>query len=231
MTEGGIVDLYSILMGGVTGESDAVETYTPLSFPVSLPRTTGVREIAWYVDQVRKVSESPFTLQRQVYRHSGERWRVAIVLPPLTRQQADEWTSFLLYMSGGFGQVWFGDVLQASPRGKAWGSPQVNTDGQSGRTLQIKGFNPNVEGVLLAGDRVQVGNHLYQNLRDVNSDGSGYATLDIFPSLRATPDDGQLVITQNPKGLFRLSGGSGGLYGVSARRVYSVPTIELIEAI
>lgn len=231
MTDGGVIDLFSMMMGGVTGQADSVDPYAPISYPINLPNVMGVREIAWYADQVRKVSESPFTLQRQVYRHSGERWRVAIVLPPMTRAEAAEWESFLLLLSGGYGQVWFGDVLQSTPRGKAWGAPQVDGDGQSGRVLVTKGWNPNIEGVLLAGDRFQLGNYLYSVLRSVNSTGAGIATLDIFPALRSSPTDGQTIITHNPKGLFRLSSNSSGLYGVNARKTYSLPTIELVEAL
>jgi hypothetical protein len=47
---------------------------------------------------------------------------------------------------------------------------------------------------------------LYKNLSDTNSDGSGYATFDIFPRLRESPAYYNPIIVNSPKGLFRLTG-------------------------
>jgi hypothetical protein len=42
-------------------------------------------------------------------------------------------------------------------------------------------------------------------LDNVNSDGTGTATLTLFPSLRLSPADNAAIIVNNPKGQWRLS--------------------------
>jgi len=39
---------------------------------------------------------------------------------------------------------------------------------------------------------------------DVNSNGSGLATLTFVPALRTSPADNAAIVVNNPKGLFRL---------------------------
>lgn len=46
---------------------------------------------------------------------------------------------------------------------------------------------------------------LYKIVNDVNSDGSGNATLDFWPRLRMAPGDGDLLTVRDASGVFRLS--------------------------
>jgi hypothetical protein len=75
--------------------------------------------------------------------------------------------------------------------------------------LVIDGATPSVTGWLKAGDYIQLGSagtsRLHKVLQDVNSDGSGNVTLDIWPHLRSSPADNATVIISNPKGIFRLA--------------------------
>lgn len=59
---------------------------------------------------------------------------------------------------------------------------------------------------LLVGDYIQIGNRMHTLLKEVDSDTSGAATLQLYPSLREQPADGTPIITHSVKGLFRLSG-------------------------
>jgi hypothetical protein len=86
--------------------------------------------------------------------------------------------------------------------------PFVNGAGQTGDTLVIDGCSPNVTGFLLPGDYIQIGSatttQLYKVLTQVDTDGSGGATLDIWPDLRSSPADNAVVVVANTKGRFRL---------------------------
>lgn len=86
--------------------------------------------------------------------------------------------------------------------------PFVNGGSQIGDSLVIDGCSPNVTGFLLPGDYIQLGSgaatQLYKVLTQVDTDGSGNATLDIWPSLRSIPGDGDPVVVANTKGRFRL---------------------------
>lgn len=229
----GVIDLYSWLMGGPTGIANSVDGYSPLAYPLAFPSVSGVRSISWGVDTVRQVSESPYTLQRQVYRHMGERWRLLVELPAMKREHAAEWESFLLLLDGGYGTFLFGDVFNPFPRGKAFGTPVVDGNVSSlGKTLRTRGWNANVEGILKAGDKIQLGNYLHQVLRDANSDGTGSATLDVFPRLREQYTDGISIITANAKGRFQLANTNGGVLSqIGIQGSYSLNSFEIVEAL
>lgn len=86
--------------------------------------------------------------------------------------------------------------------------PFVSGGGQTGDTLVIDGCSPNVTGFFLPGDYIQIGSgsatQLYKVLTQVNTDGSGGATLDIWPNLRSSPADNAAIVVANTKGRFRL---------------------------
>jgi hypothetical protein len=86
--------------------------------------------------------------------------------------------------------------------------PFVNGGSQIGDSLVIDGCSPNVTGFLLPGDYIQLGSgattQLYKVLTQVDTDGSGGATLDIWPNLRSSPADNATVVVANTKGRFRL---------------------------
>ena len=89
--------------------------------------------------------------------------------------------------------------------GIAGGTPFVMGGSQIGKTLVTDGW-PNSVTVLKAGDLFQVENSLYMNLTDASSNGSGQATLDIWPTARTPADNAPLVVSA-PKNLWRLSKG------------------------
>lgn len=87
-------------------------------------------------------------------------------------------------------------------------APSVNGGSQTGDTLVIDGCSPNVTGFLLPGDYIQIGSasttQLYKVLTQVDTDGSGGATVDIWPNLRSSPADNAAIVVANTKGRFRL---------------------------
>jgi hypothetical protein len=86
--------------------------------------------------------------------------------------------------------------------------PFVNGAGQSGDTLLIDGCSPNVSTFFKAGDYIQLGSgsatNLYKVLTDTSTNDAGQATLDLWPNLRSSPEDGDPVVVANTKGKFRL---------------------------
>lgn len=114
-----------------------------------------------------------------------------------------------------------------------WGNIAVSGSAQTGRTLTVSGFEASANNVLLAGDYFQLGTgsntRLYKVLNDVDSDASGSATLDIFPALRSSPADGDALILNNPKGLFRLDVNEFDMAS-DHRNVFSL-SLSAIEAI
>jgi hypothetical protein len=181
----------------------------PISYPLSLPTTAGIMRVRLVANDVVGVSQSPFTAVQQVYRYTGQFWEADITLPPMKRADAEYWISFLLKLNGPFGTFLMGDPNGATPRGAATGTPLVNGAGQTGNELITDGWTNSITGILKAGDYIQLGSgatsRLYKVLDDVNSDGSGNATLTLWPDLRSAPADNAAITVSNTKTTFRLN--------------------------
>lgn len=182
------------------------------SYPLSLPTVSGFTQVRLVARSSVGVSTSPFSYKQQVYRHPGQRWEAELTVPPLRRESAEEWLSFLMRLRGRFGTFLLGDPLGATPRGSAAtapGTPLVNGADQTGDELVIDGIPTSGDDYLKAGDYIQLGSgataRLYKVLEDVAIDGSGGATLNIWPALRSSPADDATVTVSNAKGVFRLA--------------------------
>jgi len=150
------------------------------------------------------------------------------VLPPMKRETAEPWVTFLTKLYGPYGTFLLGDPIGATARGSAGttpGTPVVNGASQTGDTLSIDGLPASATGYLKAGDYIQLGAgtaaQLYKVLDDVDSNASGQADLTIWPDLRSSPSDGSTVVLTNAKGLFRLST-SASNWTISTDGFYSI---------
>ena len=182
------------------------------SYPLTFPTQTGVASVEITATDIVSISESPFTLAQQVVRHAGARWSATIRIPPVKRSDSEYWNSFLLRLRGQFGTFLLGDPNAATPRGSAAsaaGTPVVNGANQTGNELAIDGLPVSATGYLLAGDYIQLGSgstaRLYKVLEDVDTNGSGQATLNLWPDLRSSPADGATITVSGAKGIFRLA--------------------------
>ena len=174
------------------------------TFPLSLPTVTGLASIAWQKESVVARSQSIFSLKSKVYDWSGKRWSAVVGLPTMAATEWRDWEAFFLSLNGPEGTFWLGPTLDKTARGVATGTPLINGGSQSGQSIVSDGWTISQTGILKAGDWLQIGNYLYRVLEDVNSDGSGNCTFEVWPNLRAAPDDDDPITVANPKGLFRL---------------------------
>jgi len=179
-----------------------------ITYPLQFPSQC-VREITIRAKTIVGFNSSPFTGQQQVYKHQGQWWEAEMSFPPMKREKAEEVAAFLIKLNGRFGTFLMGDPVNTSPRGVGTGTPLVKGASQTGNELITDGWTANTTNILKAGDWIQLGtgsaSRLHKVLQDVNSDGTGTATLTIFPNLRSIPADNLSIITQNPKGQWRLS--------------------------
>lgn len=183
-----------------------------ITYPLSLPTVAGIAQIKISARNAVAVSSSPFTYKQQVMQHQGARWEADVSLPPTQRADAEEWIAFLISLKGQYGTFLMGDPMGATPRGSASsapGTPLVNGANQTGETLAIDGLPNNATNYLRAGDYIQLGtgatSRLHKVLENASSNGSGEATLSIWPALRESPSDNAAVTVSNTKGVFRLA--------------------------
>lgn len=152
---------------------------------------------------------SPFTGQTQAQQWPGaDAWSGTMTFPELTQDQADEYISFLMQCRGMAIPFLLGDPTKRKPRGLVSGVPTVDgsvTMSAGGQVLSTAGWTPNKFRLLLPGDYMQVGYRLHRCIDVVNSDASGKAAINIWPSLREVPIGSEAIILNNAQGLFRLA--------------------------
>lgn len=180
-----------------------------ISYPLTLP-ALGLARVRLNAHAVVGVSMSPFTGQQQAQEFPGQWWQAEISLPPLKRADAETWLAFLLKLNGRRGTFLLGHPASATPRGSAPGTPLVNgAHAAAVNSLATKGWTPSQTGILKAGDLIQLGSgssaRMYKNLADADSDGSGNATLDLWPALRSAAADNDAITTSNCRSVFRLA--------------------------
>jgi hypothetical protein len=176
----------------------------PLSFPTSpRPRSAQLRVLSNVA-----TAESIFSMITQKQVHTGQRWELTLEMPPMTKADAGEWIAFLLKLNGKQGTVLVPDPDRTAPQGIGTGTPLVMGGSQSGNSLITDGWTISQTNILKAGDMIQIGSYMYMNLNNVNSNGSGQATLDLWPNLRSSPADNAVITVSNVKTLMRLASNS-----------------------
>lgn len=196
-----------------------------ITYPLALPTTSGIMRVRLVANDVVGAVQSPFTAKQQIFRYTGQFWEADITLPPMKRDDAEYWISFLLKLNGPFGTFLLGDPNGGTARGVATGTPRVNGAGQTGYELITDGWTADTVGILKAGDYIQIGvdlqTNFYKVLDDVDSDASGNATLSLWPDLRSAYANDTIIYTENTKGLFRLTS-SQATWDISEAAIYGL---------
>lgn len=183
-----------------------------ITFPITLP-TLGVRNVRIQQLKASLVNASPDTFVAQVHEQAGEAWSMTWEIVPLARANAGLWVAPLVSLRGSVGTFYMGDTAYKTAQGVATGTPKIAGASQTGYDIDTDGWTPSQTGILKAMDWVQIGTssnrQLCMVMEDVDSDGSGDATINIWPGVRtAFADNTDLVVT-NPKGIWRLASSTG----------------------
>jgi len=181
-----------------------------ITYPISLPSTPAFQQITLKPRSAVSSSVSPMTFTPQTYVWGGQVWFADVSLPPMKRATAEAWVAAIVSLNGLEGSFLLGDTANKSPRGVGTGTPLVNGAGQTGYDLATDGWTISQTGILKAGDWIQLGtgtsSRLYKVMADANSNGSGQATLTLWPKLRSSPADNAAIVVTWPKGKFMLAG-------------------------
>jgi len=137
--------------------------------------------------------QSPLSGSIQTKEIPGTRWKVVLQYGILWEDDIRKLQAFLAEMNGMAGRCHLWDLSRETPRGVGTGTPLVKGGSQTGKTLNTDGWTPNQTGILLAGDYFEVNSEIKRMTANVNSDGSGNATLQFGPELRVSPSDNDPV--------------------------------------
>ena len=181
-----------------------------ITYPITLPTAQGFTSVSIKPFSRVGVFASEFTGQQQVYAHAGQFLICEISFPSMKRADAAPIIAALQSLQGARGTFYFGDPAWTSPQGIGTGTPLINGASQTGQDLITDGWTISQTGIMQAGDWVQVGTgsarQLCTVLADANSDGSGNATLSLFPRIRTTFATNAALTVTNPTGVWRLAG-------------------------
>jgi hypothetical protein len=175
---------------------------------ISMPSSPAWRQLDFSAFDSVGIVQSPFTLQTQTqYWVGADHWTVNASLPPMSYTNARAWVAFLLECRGRLNVFSIGDPLGKKPSGSPTGTPVVSTNYNlvTSTSLLTRGWRASTNRLLLPGDYIQIGYRLHAVVDPVNSDSSGNATINLWPSLRDTTTDGQAITLTNTTGLFRLA--------------------------
>tara|TARA_B100000686_G_C16266011_1_gene701667 strand:- start:50 stop:670 length:621 start_codon:yes stop_codon:yes gene_type:complete len=196
-----------------------------ITYPLSIPTNVSFSQARMIARSVVGVSRSPFTGEEQIQKHQGQWFEFDGKLPPMTRANAEEWIAFLLKLNGRQYTFLLGDPSAKTARGIATGTPLINGASQTGNSLITDGWTASQTGILKAGDYFQIGTganaRLYKVLQDADSDGSGNATFDIWPSINTAYADDAALIVSSTVGLFRLASNEMG-WDISTAQNYGI---------
>lgn len=204
-----------------------------LSYPLAMPGSPKPERATMMMPNRVQVTRPPFGITERLNDLEAGWWEVALSYPPMKRATAAAWVRWLVGMRGRRGTTEWGPEWATSPRGSVAGTPVVDGGSQTGTTLATRGWDASETGVLLGGDYIQLtdgsGNkRLHMVTQDADSDGSGEASVEIWPALRFSPSDGDSIVTSSPQGTFRLQDnpsfdvGRAALYGLGFNLVEAV---------
>ena len=191
-------------------------------YPLTMPTTGGIRKLTLGMKNANYRQRSPFSYKSFVQDFGGDHWVAQVELSKMTKTDADQWIAFLNSLRGTVGSFYLSDPLRLTPKGVATGTPLINGAGQSGRSLITDGWTNSTTGILKAGDYINISSHYYMITKDVNSNGSGQATVDIMPSLREVYPDNTAIVVSNCKGVFALSSSDTQLHSVDFEKFHSI---------
>ena len=167
----------------------------PLTFPASIPLARSAMSLSF----LSHVFESQFGQQEKiatVAEGKADRWEGEWTTPPLSVDQRDELTAWLVSLEGQLGTFNAFDPDRRAPPSNP-GNGQVMRAGQTGNTLLVDQL-PADTLVLPAGYYFQVGVGYHMAIVDALTNGPGEVTIEFEPAMRVSPADNATVVITNP---------------------------------
>lgn len=175
---------------------------------LSLPAIRKPNKTRFYLRAASQTFVSPLTGAMQTLEMVGARWRCMLEWENLVEEEWRLLSALQAQLLGEAGRLYVPPFHALNPRGVGTGTPLVKNASQTGKSLTTDGWTFSQTGILKAGDffafDTSNGRELKQIVADVNSDGSGNATLVFSPSIRVSPVDNEPIVVSSPSAVMRL---------------------------
>ncbi len=189
-----------------------------------------VRESSWEMVANSRSFTSPFTGAIQVAQRGGNRWRVTLTMNALNKGERATMQAFVSRVLAEADNFTLPPSAYTQ-RGAGGGTPLVAGASQTGYSLNIDGAPASVTGWLKAGDFFEVDNQLKMVTEDVDTSGTGTATINFAPELRRSPSDNDPLDIDTPEGVFRFASNVSGWTSYSpALSDFTITCIEDVLA-
>lgn len=162
---------------------------------VELPQLKSPKSSKFLLASMTEHTQNPFNPAVEIY-EGEEYWEGELKYENLNPVQTREMRVWINNQRGGAGEFYFRDITHTQ-QGAWGGSIVVDGANQDGIALNVRGAIPN-QLIAPAGDRFQLGEHLYELTQDITADGAGQAQLNFLPDIRIIPTDGQTIISTDP---------------------------------
>ena len=206
-----------------------------ISYPLALPTHTGIAQIELRATNAVAYSRSPFTFAGQAHAYAGKAWQADVTLPSMKREDAERWVAWLISLKGQLGTFYLGDPAATTPLGSARDTDTIKVASavSSGDTISINSAPASQTDYLKAGDYMQIGlgisRQLFKVLNDVDTDGAGAATVDVWPNVRTSIASTTPITVQSSQGIFRLASNEQA-FSINEASIYGI-TFGAIEAV
>lgn len=172
------------------------------------PSDIGQTDVTLRAVNIIGEQRSPFGNAREIQLFPGAHWEIEIAILPAVRADAQRLESFLLSLRGKAGLFRCADPYRSLPLGSNLGEPRVSLSFAGDESFESRGWDPSEDGVLKAGDFIELLGNLHQVLQDVSSNADGEAQIRVWPPLRASYPDGTHIVAENARGVFSLDSNS-----------------------
>tara|TARA_Y100001973_G_scaffold106528_2_gene185036 strand:+ start:9279 stop:9884 length:606 start_codon:yes stop_codon:yes gene_type:complete len=160
----------------------------------------------------------------------GARWSVSMTFSNRFGRAAWALQATLAKLAGRAGRFYVTPADWEDRAGNASGTGAVATDASGGTSIDTDGWDINITDLFYAGSYFEVNGELKMVTADVDSDGTGLATIEFSPPLRKAVTDGMQIRHVEPRAIMMLSDDSQANWGIQAPAIYAV-TIDAMEAL
>lgn len=180
-----------------------------ITYPLQLP-SQGFVEFVWEPDSAVGIQTAIFTLTETIYVWDGQARVCTVVIPPIhSMAVAKQWFSWLLQLNTREGTFYLQDPVGHRSRGAVVDlsgyTARVNGATQDDNLLVTDGWPVSVTDLLLPGDWVSIQDRLHLVMDAASSDGSGNATLNVWPFPRRNLADNAIIsVGAAAKGVFQI---------------------------
>lgn len=183
------------------------------TYPLDIPSYPAPTNVQTSIAHASGITTSPFSNIEYSYSYNRYKYIVGITLPPMKIEHAKNWYNFFQKLKGSYGTFLMPDYDYSGAQNASL------TDSTCGTTYESASAGENEIGidtsvnlgtdVFQAGDKVQIGTGLYARTYvvadDVDTDGTGRATITVTPDFDINILANTTVFVDNPKHLFRLT--------------------------